>query len=823
MTMKKKLAALLALSLIFAQAAPALCPAVGQFSLTAKAYDIDETIEYEGFRFYKNYQGELTLSGYSGDETELVIPEKVEDIPVTAIGCSAFEGVKGITSVKLPDTIRNIENNAFSRMADLTSINIPQAVVLVLYDSFSECYKLENIDIQCDPQAITRNTFIDTKWFSDKVENGEMIIVGNAIIDGTAASGDLVIDDSIEIIQDEAFSGNMDITSVKIPESVKSVGFGAFSSSGLESAVFEGDPEFMHSDIFNSCASLKSVTLPDNIEFLPESTFWGCSALEDIVLPDSLRKIGYIAFGSCRSLPADFALNDGLTEIGGCAFYDCPQFDEVVLPDSVKIIGEEAFSQCGDIVVTIPSSVEEIGTDAIDSYEDTDSVTAVLCYSNSAAEKFAILNKVRYDLLKGADPSLGDINGDGSVNVADITLLAAHVKGVRAVEKAADVNYDGKLNITDCTVIAAHVKGVKPLSGRTRDIPDSDTVTSPTLAYTETDRQFTSNITWDEVEGADYYIIDDGSWDTYITETNTCDLGKGVCCLNITVDPIRLVRDKASGYIITSSLPGYKFTAFLDPEERSLHTGGVRTKDGVADVIIGSNRSAMYEIVLDGKQLERSYLSDVYSFDIEDGSHKLEITPILEYHLSDETVERRMTPEVYNINSGSGTTFDMYYVHGDERGLERLSKAELEPCRSYRSDGETVYLTDSDIKILSDFAEKHFTPDMTPAEKVDYTRQWLHGFMTYSFDVTNDTAKDAFVIGQGNCWQYNGGLAMMMAYLGYDVDLIYGHYRENTHRWAQVNIGDDTYMMEVGNVGQYNSGWGHLADDLDADDGYIWP
>ena len=92
-----------------------------------------------------------------------MIPEKVEDIPVTAIGCSAFEGVKGITSIKLPDTIRNIENNAFSRMADLTAINIPQAVVLVLDDSFSECYKLENIDIQCDPQAITRNTFIDTK------------------------------------------------------------------------------------------------------------------------------------------------------------------------------------------------------------------------------------------------------------------------------------------------------------------------------------------------------------------------------------------------------------------------------------------------------------------------------------------------------------------------------------------------------------------------------------------------------------------------------------------------------------------------------------
>ena len=63
----------------------------------------------------------------------------------------------------------------------------------------------------------------------------------------------------------------------------------------------------------------------------------------------------------------------------------------------------------------------------------------------------------------------GDINRDGKINVTDITLVAAYVKGKRipADEEQsdlADVNRDGKLTVTDITKIAAHSKGKKILA-----------------------------------------------------------------------------------------------------------------------------------------------------------------------------------------------------------------------------------------------------------------------------------------------------------------------------------------------------------------------
>lgn len=57
-----------------------------------------------------------------------------------------------------------------------------------------------------------------------------------------------------------------------------------------------------------------------------------------------------------------------------------------------------------------------------------------------------------------------DVNGDGNVNVTDVSLVAAHVKAIRSLSGdsllRADVNGDGNVNITDLSKIAAIVKGI---------------------------------------------------------------------------------------------------------------------------------------------------------------------------------------------------------------------------------------------------------------------------------------------------------------------------------------------------------------------------
>lgn len=75
--------------------------------------------------------------------------------------------------------------------------------------------------------------------------------------------------------------------------------------------------------------------------------------------------------------------------------------------------------------------------------------------------------EVTVDNPYGEDYTLGDVNGDGKINISDITKISAHIKGKRLLTdiqfKRADVNLDGVVNITDITKISAHIKGKKLL------------------------------------------------------------------------------------------------------------------------------------------------------------------------------------------------------------------------------------------------------------------------------------------------------------------------------------------------------------------------
>ena len=72
------------------------------------------------------------------------------------------------------------------------------------------------------------------------------------------------------------------------------------------------------------------------------------------------------------------------------------------------------------------------------------------------------------DTTDAETTGVGDVNGDGKINVTDVSKVVAHVKSVKALttdeQDRADVNGDGKINVTDVSLLAAHVKNVKKLA-----------------------------------------------------------------------------------------------------------------------------------------------------------------------------------------------------------------------------------------------------------------------------------------------------------------------------------------------------------------------
>ena len=125
---------------------------------------------------------------------------------------------------------------------------------------------------------------------------------------------------------DCAFRNNKTITSVYIPNSVVSIGAGAF----------EG------------CSGLTSITIPDSVTSINGNAFAYCRGLTSITIPDSVTSINDNAFAYCRGL-ISVTIGNGVTSIGEDAFYNCSGLTSVTIGSGVTSIGEDAFSYCSGL------------------------------------------------------------------------------------------------------------------------------------------------------------------------------------------------------------------------------------------------------------------------------------------------------------------------------------------------------------------------------------------------------------------------------------------------------------------------------------------
>jgi hypothetical protein len=76
---------------------------------------------------------------------EVVIPEKIDGMPVTEIGKNAFEGYNEFTSIIIPNSVTTIGESAFKRCSKLATITIPNSVTDIGDSAFESCIGLKNI------------------------------------------------------------------------------------------------------------------------------------------------------------------------------------------------------------------------------------------------------------------------------------------------------------------------------------------------------------------------------------------------------------------------------------------------------------------------------------------------------------------------------------------------------------------------------------------------------------------------------------------------------------------------------------------------------
>ena len=88
--------------------------------------------------YYYNGKPEVSIVGIytSTDETNIKVPETINNIPVKSIAAESFEGCQNITTITLPKTIRSVGNGAFSFCSSLEKVYLTEEVKSIGRDIF---------------------------------------------------------------------------------------------------------------------------------------------------------------------------------------------------------------------------------------------------------------------------------------------------------------------------------------------------------------------------------------------------------------------------------------------------------------------------------------------------------------------------------------------------------------------------------------------------------------------------------------------------------------------------------------------------------------
>ncbi|MGN1458366.1 MAG: leucine-rich repeat protein [Acutalibacteraceae bacterium] len=82
---------------------------------------------------YKFSDSYVEIKKYIGDDAEVIIPDKVENLPVKYLGSYAFRGYTHVTSVTIPDTVTSLATGTFEGCTELTNVTI-RSMSAVIYD-----------------------------------------------------------------------------------------------------------------------------------------------------------------------------------------------------------------------------------------------------------------------------------------------------------------------------------------------------------------------------------------------------------------------------------------------------------------------------------------------------------------------------------------------------------------------------------------------------------------------------------------------------------------------------------------------------------------
>lgn len=166
------------------------------------------------------------------------------------------------------------------------------------------------------------------------------------------------IPNSIKTLELWAFVHCKGLVSIDIPDSVTTIGNQAFlGCNKLQNVIIGDGVTSIGNSSFAECPSLVNVTFGNSLSAIGQQAFRECTALKTLTLPDNITKISFSAFINCSSLET-VNFSNNITDIYGSAFEGCAKLKNVVLPNKLKSLETDVFKGCSSLTdIIIPSSI----------------------------------------------------------------------------------------------------------------------------------------------------------------------------------------------------------------------------------------------------------------------------------------------------------------------------------------------------------------------------------------------------------------------------------------------------------------------------------
>lgn len=280
-------------------------------------------------------------SAFSGCHslTEINVP-----YGTTYIGNSAFsscsllldeDNISGMKAVYLPQTLREIGEDAFLGCETITELHVPDLntwMNIKLHNINSNPLSSSALRTVIPDKYNPKNLYINDEPLKSIVIPDSITVIELSKFMNCSALETVCLHDSIKVIEDNAFSGCTNLKSLQLPDKIEIIG----------------------KDAFSYCENLSGTINLNNTKSLGEAAFNHCNAIEEIIMSPYINKIGYSTFSGCSLLT--FPTLNNIEEISAKAFKD-NQCNTLTLPQKLIYISNDAFSDCQNLTeLTIEDS-----------------------------------------------------------------------------------------------------------------------------------------------------------------------------------------------------------------------------------------------------------------------------------------------------------------------------------------------------------------------------------------------------------------------------------------------------------------------------------